>query len=143
MCEVVIIAELVSLLMETVHIELHRTSLTCLTKEVYFLCLKYCGRISAEKVSRSLITNPLPDSAQLTTFPRSSRLIKKRVPPAFRRYCAGRLAHSSSFTSNLKKVMHASMRKVLVFGFAQGSAGVVVVAVAKLDGCGPHRSVVL
>lgn len=74
-CEVVIIAELVSLLVEAVHIELHENCNTCLTKDVYFLCLKYCGRICAEKVSRSLITNPLPDSAQLTTFPRSSRLI--------------------------------------------------------------------
>lgn len=102
MCKVVIIAELVSLLVETVHIELHSKSNTCLTKDVYFLCLKYCGRICVEKVSRSLITNPLPDSAQLTTLPRSSRLIGETVPRAFRRCCAGRQAHSSSFTSNLK-----------------------------------------
>lgn len=103
MCEVVVIAKLVALLMETVHIELYNTTLTCLTNEVYFLCLKYCGRICAEKVSRSLMTNPLPDSAQLTTFPRSSRLITERVPPASRRYCVGRPGHSSSSTSNLKK----------------------------------------
>lgn len=55
-------------LVEPVHVQLYYGTLTCLTNEVYFLCLKYFGRILSENNSTSRMMNPLPSSAQQIMF---------------------------------------------------------------------------
>lgn len=61
-----IIILMMSLFMKTIHIKLYIIICTCLTKDVYFLCLKYCGNISNENFYRSFIKKPLPCYAHET-----------------------------------------------------------------------------
>lgn len=71
--------------MEPIHVELSIQCLTCRTKDVYFLCLKYCGSTSSEKAWRFLMTNPSPESLQATMSELSSLFLNFLLLLAFRR----------------------------------------------------------
>lgn len=54
--------------MEIVHVELHTSPATCLTKDEKLECLKYLGRISLVKLTTSMTTNPISSLSQQMIF---------------------------------------------------------------------------